>query len=221
MIAAARQAGVQLGIAYRCQFEPHHLECVRLAREEVFGKVREVEAGFGFRMRDAEQWRIDRELSGGGPLMDLGIYALQTARMLAGREPVEVSAVQSNADPEMFKDVESDITVTLTFADGLVARCSSSYTAPMNSFTARAERGSFGMQPAYSYGGNRGWRSDGAPLSFPEINQFVAEMDDFADCILTGRQTRVPGEEGLRDLRIMMAAYESAQSGRPVRLGNG
>jgi predicted dehydrogenase len=71
MIAAAREAGVQLGIAYRCQFEPHHLECVRLAREEVFGKLRTVEAAFGFPMRNPDQWRLDRQLSGGGPLMDV------------------------------------------------------------------------------------------------------------------------------------------------------
>jgi predicted dehydrogenase len=91
----------------------------------------------------------------------------------------------------------------------------------MNSFTATAERGSFGMQPAYSYRGNRGWRSDGAGLAFPQIDQFVAELDDFAECILTGRKTRVPGEEGLRDVRIIMAAYQAARSGQPVRLAAG
>ena len=216
MIAAARDAGVRLGVAYRCQFEPHHLECERLARQRVFGKLRSVEAGFGFPMRSLDQWRVDRRLSGGGPLMDLGIYALQTARMLAG-EPVEVSAVQTNTDSGPFRDVESDLTMTLKFPDGVVATCSCSYTAAMNSFTATAER-LFGMQPAYGYGGNRGWRSDGAELSFPQINQFVAEMDDFAECVMTGRATRVPGEEGLRDIRIMMAAYQAAQTGQPVRL---
>ena len=220
MIAAAREAGVQLGIAYRCQFEPHHLECERLAREAVFGKLRTVEAAFGFPMRNADQWRLDRQLSGGGPLMDVGIYALQTARMLAG-EPVAVSAVQTNTESGPFRDVESDLTMTLTFPDGVVATCSCSYTAAMNSFTATAEHGSFGMRPAYSYSGNRGWRSDGAELSFPPIDHFVAEMDDFADCIMTGRRTRVPGEEGLRDIRIMMAAYQAARSGQPVRLAAG
>jgi predicted dehydrogenase len=140
--------------------------------------------------------------------------------MLAG-EPAEVSAVQKNTESGPFRDVESDLTMTLKFPNGAVATCSCSYTAAMNSFTATAERGSFGMGPAYSYRGIRGWRSDGAALSFPEIDHFVAEMDDFADCIITGRQTRVPGEEGLRDVRIMMAAYQAAQSGRPVRLAGG
>jgi predicted dehydrogenase len=44
-------------------------------------------------------------------------------------------------------------------------------------------------------------------------------MDDFADCILNRRPTRVPGEEGRRDVRIMQAIYQAAASGRTVRLG--
>lgn len=75
MIAAARDAKVQLAIAYRCQFEPHHLECVRLARDGTFGRLLSVEAGFGFPIGGSDQWRLDRERSGRGPLMDVGIYA--------------------------------------------------------------------------------------------------------------------------------------------------
>jgi predicted dehydrogenase len=89
----------------------------------------------------------------------------------------------------------------------------------MNRVTAFAERGSFGMDPAYSYGGNRGWRSDGQPLEIEEIDMFAAELDDFATCIMEETPTKVPGEEGLRDVSIMMAAYEAARTGRTVTLG--
>lgn len=218
MIDAARTAGVQLAIGYRCQFEPYHLECVRLAREEVFGELRVIEASFGFPIGNPAQWRLVRALSGGGPLMDVGIYALQTARMLAGSEPLEVSAVQTNTDPAKFRDIEQSVTFTLAFPGGVAAHCSTSYAEGMNAFTAYAERGSFGMRPAYSYGGNRAWRSDGATLAFPPIDQFAAELDDFAECITSGRRTRVPGEEGLRDVRVMMAAYAAARTGTVVRL---
>jgi len=214
MIDACRTAGKQLAIAYRCQFEPHHLECVRLARERVLGDVRVVQASFGFPLGNRPQWRLDPSLAGGGPLLDVGIYTLQTARMLAG-EPVSITALETRPDPAA---VEEAIFFTLTFPGGVIAQCSTSYRTPMNAFTAFAERGSFGMNPAYNYGGNRGWRSDGAPLSFPQIDQFAAEMDDFADCIATGRPTRVPGEEGLRDVRILLAAYESARTDRTLRL---
>ena len=71
----------------------------------------------------------------------------------------------------------------------------------------------------------RGRRSDGREIRFPEVDslgqlyQFAAEMDDFARCILDGKPTRVPGEEGLRDLKIMTAIYDSIKTGRTVKLG--
>ncbi len=219
MIRACRDAGRQLAIGYRCQFEPHHLECVRLARQGELGALTVVEAGFGFRIGDPTQWRLNRALAGGGPLMDVGIYAIQSARMLTGEEPVEVSAqTQPTTDPVKFRDVEESISWELRFPSGLVATGRASYSSGFNGFTARAARGSFGMEPAYNYSGNRGWRSDGRPLAYPEIDQFAAEMDAFAEGIMNGTPTRVPGEEGLRDVRIMMAIYEAAGTGRPVRL---
>jgi predicted dehydrogenase len=43
-------------------------------------------------------------------------------------------------------------------------------------------------------------------------------MDDFAQCIMNNKTSKVSGEEGLRDVKIMMAIYESARSGKPVKL---
>jgi predicted dehydrogenase len=219
MIAACKKAGRQLAIGYRCRFEPHHLECVRLVREKTFGELRLIDAGFGFPIGDPAQWRLNRTLSGGGPLMDVGIYALQSARMLTGEEPQSVSALETKTDPAKFRDVEESMTFELTFKSGVVAHCMTSYKVPgINRFTAYADRGTFGMEPAYNYDGNRGWRSDNAPLRFDSINVFAAEMDDFARCITENVPTKVPGEEGLRDVRLLMAIYEAARGGRTVRL---
>jgi predicted dehydrogenase len=82
----------------------------------------------------------------------------------------------------------------------------------------QAEKGWFGLVPAYNYGGVQGRRSDGKPIDAPLVNQFAAEMDDFSQCILGNKPTIVPGEEGLRDVKIMMAIYESARTGKPVKL---
>lgn len=218
MIAACRAARRKLAIGYRCQFEPHHLECVRLAREKTFGDIRKVEGGFGFRIGDPRQWRLNRALVGGGPLMDVGIYVVQSARMLTRQEPTVVSATTTLTDPVKFKEVEESMTFQLQFRNGVTAECSTSYNGNVNRFEAIAERGSFGMQPAYNYGGNRGFRSDGKPLRFDEIDVFASEMDDFARCILDGKPTKVPGEEGLRDVKILMALYESARTNKPVKL---
>ncbi|HUQ83574.1 MAG TPA: Gfo/Idh/MocA family oxidoreductase [Gemmatimonadaceae bacterium] len=219
MIAACRDAKRQLAIGYRCRFEPHHLECARLARERAFGDVRIVDAAFGFPIGDPTQWRMNRALSGGGPLMDVGIYALQSTRMITGEEPTMVSAVETKTDPARFRDVEESLTFQLTFPSGTIANCMTTYrVAGLHWLRVFADRGSFGLEPAYNYSGNRGWRSDGAPLKFSEVDHFVTELDEFATRIMTSTPTTVPGEEGLRDVRLMTAIYESARTGRAVKL---
>ena len=85
-------------------------------------------------------------------------------------------------------------------------------------FKAETDRGWFELNPAFNYSGNHGQRSDRQEIRLPGIDQFAAEMDDFARCILENRPAKVPGEEGLRDVKIMMAIYESARTGKAVRL---
>ncbi|HVY68803.1 MAG TPA: Gfo/Idh/MocA family oxidoreductase [Verrucomicrobiae bacterium] len=220
MIDACRKAGRQLAIAYRCQFEPHNLEAIRLAREEVFGKTRIIEATFGFPLSNEEQWRLRHDLAGGGALMDVGVYALQATRYLTGEEPVMVSALETKTNPARFKEVDETVTWQMTFPSGVIAHCATSYNVDeTDRFTVIAERGRFGLAPAFSYNGMSGWRSDGQPFYFPQTDHFAVQMDDFAECILTGRPTRVPGEEGLRDMRVIEAIYESIRTGKTVRLG--
>ena len=220
MIAAAKKAGRQLAIGYRCRFEPHHLEMLRVARDKEFGEVRLIESAFGFSIGDPTQWRLNRALAGGGPLMDVGIYSIQSAEMIAGAYPIAVSAMTNKTDPVKFKDVEESMTFELKFPNGISASCTTTYKVNgFNRSTAYADRGSFGLTPAFNYDGIKGWRSDSKPLEAPEVDQFATEMDDFADCIINNRPTTVPGEMGLRDVQTMMALYESARTGRTVTLG--
>ncbi len=105
------------------------------------------------------------------------------------------------------------------FPSGTLSQCTASYNLPtVTRFRGIAERGWFELDPAFFYDGNRGRRSDGKEIALPSGDQFAAEMDDFARCILEDRQSKVAGEEGLRDVRIMMAIYESARTGRSVTL---
>ncbi len=222
MISACKAAGRQLAVAYRLHFEPNNREMVRLAREKTLGAVKVIEAAAGFRIDDPKQWRLDKALAGGGSMMDIGIYALQAARYISGEEPVSVSALSTTTDPVKFKPgIDESLLFTLKFPSGVVASCASSYTTSLNRFRAGAERGWFEVQPALNYTGIKGrMRTQGVTtdFTFPEIDHFAAEMDDFADCILNGKPTRVPGEEGRRDLRIITAIYEAAASGKTVSL---
>jgi predicted dehydrogenase len=219
MIDACKAAGRLLAVGYRLHFDPNHLECVRLAREKVFGDLNLIQAEYGFRIGDPKQWRLNRALSGGGPLMDVGIYALQAARYLSGEEPVSVSAVATTIDPVKFKDLEESIAWQLKFPSGVIASCDTTYNFNgLDRFRVFADRGWFGLAPAYGYGGIQGQRSDGKWSAFPPLDHFAAEMDDFAQCILNHQPTKVPGEEGLRDLKIMMAIYEAARTGNSISL---
>ena len=226
MIDACKKAGRQLAIGYRCRFEPHNLECIRLAREKTFGELRIIDACFDVHLgQPPEAWRYHKALAGGGCLMDVGIYALQATRYITGEEPVLVSAIETKTDPVKFKEVEETIVWTAKFPSGVVADCSTSYNSGLfDRYTAKADRGWFALNPGFLYASNRGLRSDGKEIRYPEVDalgesyQFAAELDDFAQCIMNHQPTRVPGEEGLRDVKIMMAIYESARTGKTLSL---
>ena len=218
MIDGVKAAGRRLAIGYRCRFEPNHLECMRLARSGEFGALKIIEAHFGFDVEPGV-WRLKRALAGGGPLMDVGIYALQATRYLTGEEPTWVSASTTPGDPGRFSEVEESIVWQAKLPGGVLAHCSSSYSAaPAGYFRAMAERGWFGLDPAFNYGGIHGLRSDGARIELAETDQFAVEMDNFASCLMENKPTIVPGEEGLRDVNLMMNLYESARSGKAVDL---
>jgi predicted dehydrogenase len=219
MIDACKKAGVQLGVGYRLQFEANNQECVRLAKEKVLGDVKLINASFGFAIGDPTQWRLKRDLAGGGALMDVGIYCLQTARMITGEEPNWISAVETKTDAVKFKDVDETISWQMKFPSGVFAQCMSTYSANgFSGFRVGTTRGFFGLEPAYFYGGNRGRRSDGTEINIPVADQFQTELEDFADCLLNKRPTKVDGEMGLQDVKVLMAVYDSIKKGRPVTI---
>jgi predicted dehydrogenase len=217
MITACNDAGVKLSIGYRLHFEPYNLEMVRLAKEKVFGKLKSVSSGFGFRAT-AGQWRLNKELAGGGPLMDVGIYCIQAACYVTGSEPISVTAKEGpKTDLERFKTVEQSISWQFEMPDNVLATGECSYESGMNYLKAEAQNGSFELSPAFSYRGLKGKSSDGL-MDFDEVNQQARQMDDFALAITNNSPTPVPGEMGKRDVKLINAIYEAARSGKKITL---
>jgi predicted dehydrogenase len=216
MIAACEAANRQLGVAYRCQFELHHREAIRFAREQVFGPLKHIDAGFGFAIGDPKQWRLRKNLAGGGAMMDVGIYAIQACRYLSGEEPVEVAALETKTDPVKFAEVDETITWSMKFPSGITANCLTTYQFNgRDDFTAFGTKGRFGMKPCYGYSNQTGWTSDPKiPLAFPQTDHFVSEMDAFSLAVLEGRPFEPSGTEGLRDLLVIEAIYKSVASGK-------
>ena len=226
MIAACRAANRKLMIGYRCHFEPHNLHAMRLAREGALGRNRFVQSEHGFPIGDPTQWRLDKERSGGGSMMDIGIYSIQALRYIAGEEPVSVSATEftDRTDPR-FREVEDRVAWSFQFPSGMVGQGFSSYSSGHNHIRLVGDKGWLDMEPATPYDGHRmrlgqvyGPARDVTPPPGPAVNQFVGQLDHMAECVLTGREPIVPGEEGLRDIRLIEAIYQSAREGRTVKL---
>ena len=225
MIAACRKAGRKLMIGYRSRFQAHNIEAIKLAREGAFGPVRTVVADHGFTIGDPTQWRLKRALSGGGSLMDIGIYSLNAARYLTGEEPVAVNAFESTDRSNIrFKEVEDIISFQLLFPSGAVANCNSTYSTNFNRYRVNGPKGWVELEPATPYQGQtmrvslNGQTGPHEPAAQPK-NQFSAQLDHLSECILTGREPIVPGEEGLKDMRLIEAIYRAAREGRTIRLG--
>ncbi|HDS07100.1 MAG TPA: Gfo/Idh/MocA family oxidoreductase [Bacteroides sp.] len=209
MITACEEYGVTLSIGYRMQFEPHTQEVMRLGQERVFGQVLHISCGAGFRNGGSGHWKLRRDM-GGGAMMDMGVYPLQAARYVTGEEPVIVNARSCVTRPEIFTDVEEAMMFDLQFPSGCTASLSTGFHAEFNFLKVFAEEGWFGLDPFSSYRGIKGKTSRG-PLEFPQINQQAAQMDEVAECILSGKPMRVPGEEGLRDMIVVDRIYSCAE----------
>ena len=218
MIAACKDAGKMLSIGYRLHFEPYNLEMARLGQKKVYGNIKKMNAGFGFTAGDKNQWRLNKKLAGGGPLMDVGIYCIQAFCYTSGMEPIAVRAQEGpKTDTDKFKEVEQSIAWQFEFPGGIIADGRASYSENMNQLRAEAEKGWFELNSAFNYSGQRGATSDGA-MDFPKVNQQARQMDDFAEAIMNKRPTPVPGEMGRRDVKYLQAIYKAMETGKRIEI---
>src|SRR5579862_61810 len=156
MIAACKAANVKLMIAYRCHYEPTNLKAIQLIRSGQLGQVQAIESAFGFNIQPGE-WRLSKKMAGGGPLMDVGIYALNACRYLTGEEPHDIAACASVIDHDgRFNEVEENVSWTMKFPSGIVAACNTTYGASMEGyFRVHGSKGWMEADPAFVYEGLR------------------------------------------------------------------
>jgi predicted dehydrogenase len=216
MIDACRKANKKLMIAYRCQYEPTNLRAIQLIRDGKLGKIEAIESANGFNIR-AGEWRLSRTMAGGGPLMDVGIYSLNACRYLTGEEPAEWKGCSSVADHDgRFNEVEEHLAWSMTFPSGVMASCNTSYGTNMPGFyRVHGTAGMLEVDAAFGYQGQhltahiQGQPVIDEPNPARDPSQFPPEADHFAECILGNKEPKTPGEEGLRDMKLMAALYRS------------
>ena len=227
MIDACRAANKRLMIAYRMQYEPYNRALMDLVRGGDHGPLQSIIALNGQDNANNGQWRHDREMAGGGALPDVGIYCLNAARYLTGREPIEITAQLTRPRGDgRFTSVEDQVSFALRFPGDVMATCMAGYSFHATRMCrAMTPEAWYGLDPAFDYGNLslQIGRRAGAGLSvetrrFDTGNQFAIEMDAFAEALRAGRAPRTPGEEGLQDLRLIAAIYQAAEGGSAVKL---
>ena len=221
MIDACNKANVKLLVGYRMHFEAKTLEIIRMRKEGAFGKILFFQGLSGFIIGDPTQWRLNRQLSGGGAMMDIGIYSINGSRYMIGEEPVWVTAQETKTNPEKFKEgIDETIQFQLGFPGGAVASCLSTYTLNnLDRFLLNGTEGFAEMQPSTGYGPIQG-RTNKGELTQPHITHQTVQMDEMAGIILQGKQPIVPvdGNEALKDLKIIDAIYAAVKKGKKIPL---
>jgi predicted dehydrogenase len=216
MINACRLAGTKLMIAYRCQYEPLNLEAIQIIKEGKLGIVDAIESANGFVER-AGEWRLDKKLAGGGPLMDMGIYSLNACRYLTEEEPRYIEGFCSVIDRDgRFDQVEENVSFMIRFPSGIVASCNTSYGAQMDGYLrVHGSKGMLQLQPAFSYEGIKLTTRIHGEAETEKVSrendpaQFTRMGDYFSDCIIRDEEPKSNGSEGLRDMKYMTEIYKS------------
>ncbi len=221
MVDACSAADVKLLIGYRMHYEPKTVEVIRMRMNGEFGTPKFFQGQSGFVIGDPTQWRLNKELAGGGAMMDIGIYSINGARYMLGEEPVWVTAQETKTDPVKFKEgVDETIQFQMGFPSGAVANCLSTYNmGNLDRFFITGSEGWVEMRPSTGYGPIKG-RTHKGELPQPHITHQTLQMDGMAELIFEGKQPIVTldGEEGVKDMKIIDAIYTAVKTGGRVEL---
>lgn len=229
MISAARAAGVVLAHGEPFRTAGNISQAAQIIQEGRIGKLVGLQATFAYWQRAElnREWRGRKSESGGGHLMDGGIHAIDALRHLGGTV-TGVQAMTGSFRPELGADSEDLACLNLRFESGCFGQL----------FACHAVRGR-GASPLLTAFGNAGVLSLEAygsgnslvlflPGQPPEVltqtpgwnNGYERLIGNFLEVVLTGAPLRATPEDGRENVRIVLAAYESARTRCEVALGS-
>jgi glucose-fructose oxidoreductase len=223
MIDAASANHVELMVAYRLHFEEGNLEAIQLAKSGKLGNLRIFDSTFAQQVV-ADNIRVTEPVErGGGPVYDMGVYCINAARYLFQAEPTSVTAVSASDGEKRFSQVEEMTSVVMEFPAERLATFTCSFgAADISRYTLVGSKGILTADPAYDYSmalkhhikiGERE-----KTKTFRKRDQFAAEITYFSDCILQNKKPEPSALEGLADVRVVRAIYESVRTGKKVSL---
>jgi predicted dehydrogenase len=221
MIEACGKHRVKLMIAYRLHFERTTLDVIDQVRRGRIGEPKFFNSSFSLRVRP-DNIRTKRSM-GGGSLYDIGVYCINAARALFGAEPKEVMAVSVNSGAEALEEIDESTGALLRFDGERVAAFVTSFNAAdVGAYRIVGTKGDVRVNPGYEYVDALGYEltvnGKTKRVRGKKADQFAAELLYFSDCVREDREPEPSGEEGLQDVRIVQALYESAETGKAVAI---
>jgi predicted dehydrogenase len=244
MIAAAHRAGVILSTPYVWRYHPVALQMKKLIEQGITGRVVGCEgrcaAGRLGRYTDAHAgWMLQKARSGGGPMFNLGVHWIDLYRWLLADEVDEVIAKNVHANKNY--DIEDNSFALLTFSRGTVLALDISYTVPASYpfgrdlyLALRGETGVLSWSPSFE--GTReslfvcsdsGEFAETArqhiEFALPQRPGYAGAMghaflSGLVESIRSGKPPAITGQDGLKALEVVEAIYQSAESGRSVKI---
>ena len=228
LVAACEDAGVALMTAYRMHTDPAVRRARGLVADGFLGEPVAFEGAFTQRLLDVipdpDQWRLDPAVTGyGTSMMDVGVYPLNTARFLLGRDPVAVQA-RMDASHAAFADVPDERAHALVDLDGVTGTVTASQNAQRAShLSVTGTEGRVELRPAFSGEATLHLARGDATATiehegFDVERQMREEFAYFADRVLGDAPVHADGVHGLTDLRAIAAMHEAAASGARVEV---
>lgn len=226
MIDACQKAGVILMTAFPMRFSAPLLQTKAALDEGKLGQLYALNTTNQGQMPIAHRkWFVDKELAGGGVLMDHTVHLTDIMRWFLQSEVTEVYAQTNRILHAQTVDVETGGLLMLTFANGTFASIDSSWSKPLNYPTwgglkmeLISQRG-LSIVDAFSQTLTLYKQKQNShiwPYWGSDANQ--AMLEEFASAIRQQRSPAVSGKDGYQALEVALAAYQSAQTGQPVKL---
>ena len=242
MVAAGHAAGKQFQVGLNTRFGAGPQAVKRFVDDGKLGDIYYARA-HALRRRGIPGWGLftQKDKQGGGPLIDIGVHILDLTLWLMGYpKPISVTGqtyvkfgnregvigLMGQWDPKTFT-VEDFAAGFVRFENGATLTLESSFAANIaaneyHTSILGTEGGAY-LEPlndaaARVFREESGTLTDTAPVFLPAVLTHEAELRAFVQALLDDTPVPVPGEQGLRVTRILDALYESAETGREVRL---
>lgn len=226
MIESCRQAGVILMTAFPMRFSAPILEVKTKLADGSLGQIYACNTTNQGQMPiKHRRWFVDKQLAGGGAVMDHTVHLADLLRWYLNSEVVEVYAQTNHILHADTVEVETGGLIMLTFANGVFASIDCSWSKPLNyptwgglTMELISERG-LTIIDAFSQNLNiYNQRRNSHYWSYWGSDANQGMVDEFVAAIREQRPPAVTGEDGYKALEIALAVYASAAAGRPVTI---